>query len=514
MNQTVQEPRWNLTQRHCIFIILFLAAVLRLPQLFCEWQYDEIWTLFNFTDLSFHQILTDISLPNNHPVNTLLMKLLKNISAASQVIRLGVFLTGIYVVFMAMRVAARLKKENKIAVCCAGILSAASPVLILFSVTARGYIFQIAGLMLCADGLLDAALAEKNHYTGWKIFAGGVLAFLSVSSGIMFLGVLGAGFLFLAPGERRWDRCVLISGMLLLVAALAYYLPLYDKLRAGQQWGNEINSFTGLISFGFTVLKAHVPVFTALLMLCGVIFMPVMRKVFLFTLLPLILALFTKAGPERVYLPLTVVFIIIGACGAAELWNRSGRYRKVLVVLFCCGVILNFKLFPAVWRLPAPAAEAKEIMAESSSSILPVMTSTSGFPVLINEPEIAKAVEERAVFPEWLLMSGCANGVFNGSDANNSEQEMSFPVSGSLTAGKVPGYIYKLTPVEHISANETVLLIFSGRVPAGFLDLPGKKLRLNLWLNQQYLLYICNFLTADVPYFEGVKYFRIGEKND
>lgn len=514
MKQTAQTPHWNLTQKHCIFIILLVAAVLRLPGLSGEWQYDEIWTLFNFTDLSAGQILTDVSLPNNHPVNTLLMKLLKNFSTAPQIIRLGVFISGIYVVFMAMKLAGRAGNKNKIAVLCAGILSAFSPALILFSVVARGYIFQIAGLMLCVDRMLDVALTEKNRYTVWKIIAGGVVAFLAVSSGIMFLGVIAAGYLLLAPKEYRWDKSVLISGVVLLVVALSYYLPLYDQLRAGQQWGNEIDSFSGLISFGFTTLKAHLPVFTALPVLSGVIFLPVMRKVFLFSLLPLILALFTKAGPERVYLPLTVVFIIIGACGAAEVWKRSVKYRKVLIVLFCCGIILDFKLFPEVWILPAPAAAAEQIIAENTDTVLPVLASTSGFPVLFNVPEIAKIIESRAVFPEKLLMLNCSDGVFNGADAANSEQQMSFPVSGVFKPGGVPGYMYGLVPVEKIAAGETALMIFPGKVPEEFMQLPGKKLRLNLWLNRRYPLYVCNFLTADIPYFEGVKYFRVGEKND
>ena len=116
MKQTAQTPHWNLTQKHYIFIILLVAAVLRLPGLSGEWQYDEIWTLFNFADLSFGRILTDISLPNNHPVNTLLMKLLKNFSTAPQIIRLGVFISGLYVVFMAMKLAGRAGNKNKIAV--------------------------------------------------------------------------------------------------------------------------------------------------------------------------------------------------------------------------------------------------------------------------------------------------------------------------------------------------------------------------------------------------------------
>lgn len=514
MKQVAPEKIFHLTQKHCILFILLLAAVLRLPYLFSEWQYDEIWTLLNFTDLNIGQILTDISLPNNHPVNTLLMKLLKNISEAPQVIRAGVFLAGLYVVFLTMKLAGRGSNGSTAAMCSAGILAGTAPGLILFSVTARGYIFQLAGLMLCADGLMDIAAGKKTRYTGVKIIAGGVLSFLSVSSGIMFLGVLALGFLLLAPGERRWDRAGVVYGVVLLIAALAYYLPLYDKLRAGQQWGNEIASFASLISFGFTTLKAHLPLFPALLALCGVIFLPRMRKVFLLALLPPVMALFTKAGPERVYLPLTAVFIIIGSCGAAEMWKRFAARRKVLVGIFICGVVLSFKFFPAVWAVPTPAADMKRVLAENDPGVLPVIASTSGFPVMVNEPEIAATIGSRAHFPERLLMLDCADGVFNGADVNNSEQQLKFPVSGTFHAGTVPGYMYRLVPVESFAPGETVLAFFPGRAPDEFLRMPGDKLRLNLWFNQREALYICNFSAAEIPYFAGGRYFRIGGKNE
>ena len=513
MNHNVPAPRWHLTQNNIIFIILIFAAALRLPWLSGEWQYDEIWSLLNFTGLSTGQILTDISLPNNHPVNTLLMKLLKNISPVTEVVRLGVFLTGISVVFLAMKLTRRAGGDN-IAMYCAGILTAVSPALILFSVTARGYIFQLAGLMVCVDGLLDAAAGKKSKYSCVKIIGGGILTFLSVSSGIMFLGVAALGYLLLAPKEQRWNKQVLISGTVLLTAALAYYVPLYDRLRDGQQWGSEIGSFTGLISFSFNTLKAHLPVFTALLSLCGVIFLARMRKIFLLALLPLILALFTKAGPERVYLPLTAVFIVIGACGAAEVWNKVSRFRKLLAIVFCCGIALNFQVFPDAWKIPTPAANTKQIIAENDASVLPVTASTAGFPVLANEPEAAREIDRRAAFPGRLLMLDCPEGVFNGADVNNSEQVMDFPVSGSFHAGTVPGYMYKLTLTENISEKDTVLAVFSVPVPAEFLALPGKKLRLNLWLNQRNILYICKFSTSEIPYFEGVKYFILGGKND
>ena len=60
--------------------ILLLAAILRIKGLFSELQYDEIWSLQYFIPLDVFKILTDLALPNNHPVNTLILKFLHGIS--------------------------------------------------------------------------------------------------------------------------------------------------------------------------------------------------------------------------------------------------------------------------------------------------------------------------------------------------------------------------------------------------------------------------------------------------
>ena len=514
MKEGAPESRVAFTQNHCILIILLIAAMLRLPGLSGEWQYDEIWTLLNFTELGIFQILTDVSLPNNHPVNTLIIKLLKNISEVPQLIRLGVFCTGLWVVYLAVKLAALVSKDNNFAKYGSGLLAAAAPALILFSVTARGYIFQLAGLMLCVNGLLEIACGKKNKYSGAKIVAGGVLSFLSVSSGIMFLAVIAIAYLFLAPKKYRWDKTVWISGGVLLFAALGVYLPLFDQLRRGQQWGFDICDFAGLVKFTISTLKAHLPPFTALLTLCGVIFFPMLRKVFLFALLPLVMACVTKGGPERVYLVLTMLFIIVGGCGFAGICEKFPKQRKIFQLIFLCGVILNCCFVQEPWQIPQPAAEMKQIVSANAENILVVTASTAGFPVMVNEPEIAKEIGNRAAFPEKLLMLNCANGVFNGADADNSEQLMSFPVSGVFTPGRVPGYMYRLVPVEKIAAGKTVVVIFPDKVPDGFWQLPGKKLRLNLWLNQRMPVFIGNFVNGEMPYFEGVRYFQIGEENE
>ena len=54
---------------------MILALCLRLPWMYNAFEYDEIWSLQNYGPLSVWQILTDLGLPNNHPLNSLWMKI-------------------------------------------------------------------------------------------------------------------------------------------------------------------------------------------------------------------------------------------------------------------------------------------------------------------------------------------------------------------------------------------------------------------------------------------------------
>ena len=55
-------------------MIVVLALCLRLPWLYNALEYDELWSLQNYAPLSIGQILTDLGLPNNHPLNSLWLK--------------------------------------------------------------------------------------------------------------------------------------------------------------------------------------------------------------------------------------------------------------------------------------------------------------------------------------------------------------------------------------------------------------------------------------------------------
>ena len=62
--------------KHIAIGIVLLALLMRLPEMFISLAYDEIWTLLNFANLDFVRLLFDLELPNNHPLNSILIKLL------------------------------------------------------------------------------------------------------------------------------------------------------------------------------------------------------------------------------------------------------------------------------------------------------------------------------------------------------------------------------------------------------------------------------------------------------
>ena len=58
-----------------IRLIFPAALILPCALMTANFTYDEFWSLINFAPLNIFQILTDLSLPNNHPLNTLFLKI-------------------------------------------------------------------------------------------------------------------------------------------------------------------------------------------------------------------------------------------------------------------------------------------------------------------------------------------------------------------------------------------------------------------------------------------------------
>lgn len=491
-------------------MLLLLAALLRALQLSVELQYDEIWTLLNFTDLNVFQILTDLSLPNNHPLNTLVLKFLSTFSDMAIILRLGVFLCGIAVVYLCGKCAGLISQKADV-IHAAQFLSAVSMPLIFFSVFARGYIYQIAALQLCIWGIYRCAAKDDDSRAPFLVLSGGILTFISVSSGVMFLFCAALGELWLTPAPRRFNKKILWSGSILALTALGYCLFNYKQLRTGQQWGIGIDSFSTWCSFFSRTTAALLPLFLIPWVIAGVVFNKVLRKILFLGILPLLLAVFTKGGPERVYLPLAVIFIIIAACGYGTLQEKFPRYRKLLLpALILSGVGCNLLPEP-VWELQTPGADLRYALASTNDTTIVVMHASAGYPAMLNDADSAKRAEQRSLFPaENLAMLHCAEGEFNGSDIKNSEVREFFPLSGK-PLGFLPGYSYTLKKIATPAKGDVVLFLFSGAVPEEFIQYPGRKLRLNLWFNRNHQLYICEITQPEIA-FDWSACYRIGEK--
>ena len=491
-------------------LLLLFAAMLRALQLSVELQSDELWTLINFAPLDTFQILTDLSLPNNHPVNTLVLKLLSQISLAPVILRLGVFLCGIVVVYLTGKCAEKLSSDREFPLA-AQFLAALSLPLIYLSVYARGYMFQLAGLQLCILGIYRSATDDNDRAAPFMIAGGGILCCFSVSSGIMFLLCAAVGHFLLAPKDCRFRKKLLFSGIATAVILLIYYIALYSRIRAGQHWGIEITSLNAWFTFASRTVAALLPLFLIPWVAAGLIFDRRCRIIMAIALLPLLLAIITNGGPERVYLPLALVFILIAASGFNALWKKFPQHKKILLALLALSGIGSYSLPEPVWQLQTPAADLHRTLSATTENTLVILPGTAGFPAAMNAPELAQLIEQRAAMPvAALVMLHCEDGVFNGSDITCSEAVMRFPVRGKRL-NFLPGYSYTLTRCETLPPpGTTVLIQFFDAPSEEFIKYSGRKLRLNIWLNKRCQLYICEVPPQGFPGGNGICY-RIGE---
>ena len=72
-------------------VLTIIVAALILRGLFLNriLEYDEIWTLKNYAPLDFTEIFQELATPNNHPVNTLIIKFISGFSGSFRCLRLG-----------------------------------------------------------------------------------------------------------------------------------------------------------------------------------------------------------------------------------------------------------------------------------------------------------------------------------------------------------------------------------------------------------------------------------------
>ena len=98
-----------------VLLIIAIAALLRFLNIFSALEYDEIWTLENFSRLDVFRLLTELALPNNQPLNSLFVKLVVTLDGPVWAIRLHSFIAGILLLPLAGFIAYVLSGKNKLA---------------------------------------------------------------------------------------------------------------------------------------------------------------------------------------------------------------------------------------------------------------------------------------------------------------------------------------------------------------------------------------------------------------
>ena len=203
------------------------GAALRLAYLFQPMRYDESFTMLAFSSQPLSTGLSSYPFPNNHLFHTLLVHLTSALFGNSPaVLRLPAFLAGVALIPVGYLVLKELYDRDTGALAAA--LIAASPLLIAYSVNARGYTIQALAFLLLV--LVARRLKEGQKLSYWLAF--GLLTVVGFYTIPTMLYFFGAVFVWLAisaivrdvKGPRRGFLLRLVgwSALSLGVSALLY----------------------------------------------------------------------------------------------------------------------------------------------------------------------------------------------------------------------------------------------------------------------------------------------------
>lgn len=391
-------------------------------------EYDEVWTFQCYVPLPWHTIFTDLATPNNHCLNSLLIKGLYCTfpdSCSAGLIRLPVLAAGILLLILALCAVWKTVRQPG-ALFMTAVWLAFQADLIHYSRTARGYSLQCLFVLAFFLLLVRPVRSSWSWKTALLLFSCAVCACLSVTSGLIFVGACGAAWLlcfaaarwkrkkpgpvFPAVSEKGGWKSVAAAGIAFLVFAGLWYGCQYTKLKQGQQFGTDLSSLFDFLRFcGSTLSGLHLPLL--LLLTAAGLFVRKrnpFRFLFAFSLifcgLVLLSALATKAGPLRVYLPLCAPLTVSGAAALTVLCRAVRRPRWSLAAGLLAS-ILPLAVFPeCMGKTEPPGSEhiAAEVMKETPKNVAVIYRRGDEVPVLFNCPETARDLQERLQYPAGL----------------------------------------------------------------------------------------------------------------
>ena len=441
------------TDRYMTALIILLAFLLRLPEFFISLAYDEIWTLSNFAPLPVRRLLFDLELPNNHPLNSILIKILSNWSPSAEFIRLPNLLAGLGCIAL---MGLLLKQfHGRIASWAGMLFMAVNAPLVVYSMQARGYTLQLFFLMLYAYSTVTVA---QNKLSGRRRLVYHLLILSSVlcaiitlpTSALYLLGItlILWNYYHWRIKPQPWWGTLLLSGAL----ALFYILLNLSGLLAARQWGEDVSGASGFICFLGKTLYLVLPLGILPFALVGIWRE---RKYLPGTAAALMLifgsAYFTNGGGARVYLPLTLLAIYYAAIGVTTCYQAfAENHRKILFPAVFILVGASFFLQMPLWSFPNyhPVISTVEKLPPETLTVFPAGDS---YPALWNSNGkmaifYAHNLENKSRKRTLLLIN--RRHIISGMDGTFAEKNFPMPFSGqSGSIDRLPTTSYELEAI-------------------------------------------------------------------
>jgi len=463
------------------WLILLFGVALRLPHLNGALEYDEIWTLENYAGAPLSEIFSNISLPNNHPLNSLWVKF-TFVNGAPFLIRLASFFSGIGAIVLAGLAARQLFADRR-AMLLAMLFCAVAPGLVAYSQTARGYSGQIFLILAFANLILSIGKWRAQIVMPLLLISG-FSAVVALPTSVLYLLPLSvAGLYLISVLDDHRQRLIYLAGMALFAAgAGSWYFIQMENLREAQTWSIAINSAGDCIRW----LLSTLTVTGAILLPVALLLAPhdrTVRWLAILAALPLLAAVWTNAGPPRAYLMLTV-YAAVAAAGAVVACRNWRRW-----ILLACAILIMTGGNLSGWHYTDWHKIYRRI-TELPPNVMVVANANDCYPLKWNNPGILNNIGQRIKAPEILLVLNESQTI---EGVNRSGETVTYPInspSETVMVHDIQCSAYLLTPVAdgEIAPDKLCLIIVYGVPENTFtkivdvLMLDENLIKINPWL--------------------------------
>jgi hypothetical protein len=400
--------------RHALYILICIAifalgAYFRFSNISSRnLEYDEIWTITHYSNSSNINIFKDLSTPNNHPLNSLLIKYSMFFFGQNNfAVRLPALIAGLFLMLLIPLLSYKVFKSKLVAIF-AMLLASFNGVLVHYSHTARGYEIQTTLIFLFILSLV--CIEQKNRSSLildlMLLIVLPILCVLTIPTSILFLAPLVLSHMLyryirnkrstnkrlIACKNAMINRKNLFYSFMFL-CLLGWFIINYSQFKQGQQFGTNIESIKQFYYFVYSIITKLnlIPLF--ILIIIGS-FVKNSKILYLslsaFGLFVFIMfsAIFIKAGPPRVYIPIIPIFIFVGSDVLyyllSSIFSKKTFTACLFLLLGMSWILYSFWFDLQAWTPPQYRKDYNLLCKKLPMNIFIVFPAGHGYPASFN----------------------------------------------------------------------------------------------------------------------------------